>query len=178
MRRESLPWDWAQKTADFCKPGDKVLTLTPGFDLSAVPAESVQVALSRGPIWGPAEISRLLCPGGFFLMECEGGEDSRELANFLVPGARPGNTENLENQLPLWRGAGFRVMFRDQAYPVTQFDSLDELLRYIALFPEKFPGFSKEACADRLQKLQERLTAYGFLENREHRFILIVKKKG
>lgn len=178
MRREALPWDWEQKTADFVKPGDKVLTLTPGFDLSTVPAESVQVALSRGPIWKPGEISRLLCPGGFFLMECEGGEDSRELANFLVPGARPGNTENLENQLPLWRAAGFRVMFRDQAYPMTRFDSLGELLRYIALFPGKFPGFSQDACVGRLQKLQERLTAYGFLENREHRFMIIVKKKG
>lgn len=178
MRREELPWDWDRKAADFCKPGDNILTLRSGFDLSRVPEESIQVILSRDSLRAPEEIGRLLRPGGFFLMECAGGEDSRELANFLLPGSRPGSTENLENQLPLWRAAGFRVMFRDQAYPLVRFGSLEEVLRYIALFPEKFPGFSKEACAGRLQKLEEKLEAYGFLENREHRFLLIVKKKG
>lgn len=177
MRREGLPWDWDQKAADFIKPGDNVLSLRPGFDLSAVPAESVQVALSRGPLWDPEEVRPLLSPDGFFLMEAVGGEDSRELADFLVPGSRPATVENLENQLPRWQKAGFRVMFRDQAYPLVRFDSMEEALGYIALFPQRFPGFSREACAECLQKLEERLTNRGFIENREHRFLIIVKKK-
>lgn len=178
MRRQDLPWDWDQKARDFIKPGDRVLSLRPGQDLSGIPSESVEVALSRGPLWEPAGIFRVLGPGGFFLMECEGGEDSRALAEFLVPGSRPASPVNLENQLPLWPEAGFRVMYRNQAYPRVRFYAMEELLRYIAFFPDRFPGFSPESCAPRLQKLEERLGEQGFVENREHRFILIVKKKG
>ncbi len=178
MRTQELPWDWEQKEQNFRKPGDEALFLRPGLDLSGLSQDGFQLLLSRGPAWDPAEIRRILKPGGFFLMECEGGEDSRALAEFLVPGCRPANVLNLENQLPLWREAGFRVMYRNQAYPWVRFDAMEELLRYIDRAPERFPGFSRQACAPQLQKLEKRLEEQGFLENREHRFILIVKKKG
>lgn len=178
MRTENLPWDWDEKVKDFIKPGDRVVTLRPGFAVSQIPPESAQVILSRGPLWDLSEIWRALKPGGFFLTECVGGEDSRALANFLLPGSHPASTVNLENQLPRMEQAGFRVMYRNQAYPAVRFDSMEELLRFIALFPQRFPGFSKAACEEKLKELETRLDARGFLENREHRFILIGKKQG
>lgn len=178
MRKENLPWDWDQKVKDFVKPGDRVVTLRPGFAVSQIKPESVQVILNRGPLRGLPEIWRALKPGGFFLTECVGGEDSRALANFLLPGSRPAGTVNLENQVPIMEQAGFRVMYRNQAYPVTRFDSIEEFLRFAALFPQLFPGFSKAVCEEKLRELEALLDARGFLENHEHRFILIGKKQG
>ncbi len=106
-----------------------------------------------------------------------GGEDSRALAEFLLPGSRPAVPVNLENQAPLLQAAGFRLMYRNQAYPVRRFTSLEDLLRYIVCFPERFPGFSKKACAPRLKLLEKALDARGYVENTEHRFLLIGKKK-
>lgn len=175
---EPLPWDWEQKKADFIKPGDRVL------DLGDRPLEKVSglereydVVLSRGPLREYGKIAGLLKTDGFFLMECVGSEDSRALANFLAPQSRPAGTVNLENQLPEMAAAGFRIMFRDQVYPAVRFSNTEDLRRYIALRPERFPGFSEEACRPALQKLQAQAEKTGFLENREHTFLLIGKKK-
>ncbi len=169
--QKALPWDWDGKAADFIKPGDEVLWLRPGMKPSQMPPESCQVVLSRGPLWDWEEVCRLLRPGGFLLAECRGGEDGRALADFLVPGGRPADMANLENQLPLLRKAGFRVMFRSQAYPVVRFSALEDVLRYIAAFPERFPGFSRERCAQRLEKLSFPM------ESSEHVFLMIGKKE-
>lgn len=179
MRMERLPWDWEEKVKDFVKPQDPVLNLRAQESQKPLsfPDGSFQVVLSRGPLCDFPEVRRVLRPGGFFLMEPEGSEDSRSLTDFLLPERRPLPPVNLENQTPLLRQAGFRVMYRDQAYPLVRFHAMDELLRYIALSPWRFPGFSEEACAPRLQRLEERLKAQGFLETRGHRFLLIGKKR-
>lgn len=53
------------------------------------------------------EVCRVLCKGGFFLTQQIGGRDWE----------RPGAPDfNLENQLPLFRQAGFRIMYRNQSY--------------------------------------------------------------
>lgn len=54
------------------------------------------------------EARRVLKPGGFFLAEQVGGRDWQAVG--LPP------DYNLENQLPLFRQAGFRVMYSHQAY--------------------------------------------------------------
>lgn len=55
-----------------------------------------------------AEARRVLRPGGFCLTERLGARDARAQglpADF-----------NLENQAPLFRGAGFRILYQNQAY--------------------------------------------------------------
>lgn len=57
------------------------------------------------------EIRRVLCPGGFFLTEQLGAEDHRAVG--LSP------DYNLENCLPLFRQAGFRIVYANQEYSHT-----------------------------------------------------------
>ncbi len=78
---------------------------------------------------------------------------------------------NLENQLPLLKAAGFRAMYRNQAYPARFFAEKGELLAYIDRFPQKFPGFSVDVCAKRLERLPFPLETAG------HFFIMIGKKQ-
>lgn len=175
---EPLPWNWEQKKADFIKPGDKVLDLGDRpLEKASASEGGYDVVLSRGPLREYGKIAALLKTEGFFLMECVGSEDSRALASFFTPQSRPAGTVNLENQLPKMAAAGFRIMFRNQAYPAVRFSNIEDLRRYIALRPEQFPGFSEETCRPALQKLQAQADSTGFLENREHTFLLIGKKK-
>ncbi len=165
---EPLPWNWVEKVSDFVKPGDRVLDLRRE---TSAPEESVDVLLARGVPYDLERVWRLLKSGGFFLTEQSGSGDCRELAEFLVPSCRRGWNKNLENQLPLLRAAGFRAMYRNQAYPAKIFADKGELLAYIDRFPEKFPGFSVDACAKRLERLPFPLKTAG------HSFIMIGKKQ-
>lgn len=72
--------------------------------------QSVDVALQYLQPYEIGEIRRVLKPGGFFLTEQAGGSDSRA-GELGLPG-----DYNLENQKPLFCGAGFRVVQGDQGY--------------------------------------------------------------
>lgn len=71
------------------------------------PEDSFELVLNRHQGYCLEEVRRVLCKGGFFLTQQIGGRD----------GERPGAPDfNLENQVPLFRQAGFRVMYRNQSY--------------------------------------------------------------
>lgn len=142
------------------------------------PDGSFDLILNRQAPYDVKELWRVLAPGGFFLTQQAGGQNSRFLAKRLLPEKnRPGMDFNLENELPKFRSVGFRIMYRNQAYPVGRFTSLNVLRSHAESFPELFPGFSAEACLPQLLSLQRELEQRGFLENQEHWFILIAKKR-
>lgn len=71
------------------------------------PEDSFELVLNRHQVYCLEEVCRVLRKGGFFLTQQIGGRDSE----------RPGAPDfNLENQVPLFRQAGFRVMYRNQSY--------------------------------------------------------------
>lgn len=123
------------------------------------------------------ETARVLRPGGFFITQQTGGMNGRPLARRLVPGCRPSGIDfNLENQLPRFRQAGFRITYRDQAYLASRFTDIGGLCGYARSRPWEFPGFSVETCFEALLKLQEELEKRGFVEDLQHRFIVVGKK--
>lgn len=138
-----------------------------GFDL----------VLNDGQPLALEETARVLRPGGFFVTQQTGGMNGRDLARRLLPGCQaPGVDFNLENQLPGFRRAGFRIIQRDQAYPKIRFAGIGGLCRYARSRPGEFPGFSVEACFERLLRLQEELESRGFVEMLGHRFLITGKK--
>ncbi len=63
------------------------------------------------------ETARVLRPGGFFVTQQVGGMDSKGMPWWREPSRqKPGLNFNLENQLPEFRRAGFRVSYCHQAY--------------------------------------------------------------
>ena len=139
--------------------------------------EAFDLVLNRHESYDLREVYRVLKPGGFFLTQQVGGSNGMVLSDFLgLSAQRPYGVFNLENEEPLFRQAGFRIMYRNQAYPEDRFLDVGALCWYCRIIPWEFPGFSVEGCLDRLLLLQERLERDGFIANREHRFILIGKK--
>lgn len=139
-----LPWDFAQKVRDFLKPHTRLLFLGEGMRLLPFRHPPEQTAFAgREPFcpylaplgirtepydpeagslpfgdgefdlavawYAPydlAQIHRVLKAGGFFLTQQAGGGEGLAPPDY-----------NLENQLPRFRRAGFRVMYQNQAYP-------------------------------------------------------------
>lgn len=180
----ALPWSWEQKVADFQKPGDKILFLpeqtSAAQALSGAEEAQYDLALNHGAPCGPEDyraVYRALKPGGFFLSQQPGGEDCRRLANFLCPGSRPAGQENLETLKAAFQAVGFRVMYRDQAYPVGVFYSLPALEAFVKTNPEKFPGVTEELLRARREALEAILQKDGKIQNEEHVLLLIGKKR-
>lgn len=139
---------------------------------------SFDLVLNRHESYDPQEVSRVLRPGGFFLTQQVGGQNGRALAKRLLPDYdRPGKNFNLENEAPKWKEAGFRLICQNQAYPVGRFLDIGALCFHAKAIPWEFPGFSVEVCFDRLLDLQREIEEKGFVENQEHRFLIVAKNQ-
>lgn len=169
---QPLPWSWQQKLDDFIKPGDTVIDLKDyPHGTHTIESGTANVLLSRNLPVNYDEAARILKKNGFFICQQIGSEHCRTLAEFLTPNSRAASPLNLENELPKMQAAGFRVMFRAQAYPVLTLNSTEALLGFIAENLSFFPGFSQSFSQSRLAALPMPTQTV------EHYFLLIGKRR-
>ena len=84
---------------------------------------------------------------------------------------------NLENELPRFRQAGFRVMRSNQAYLESRFRDVGAVVFQASVCPWEFPGFSVENSQEALFQMQEQVERLGFVPNLEHRFLIVAKNR-
>lgn len=138
--------------------------------------DSFDLILNRQSSYDIHEVRRVLKPNGFFLTQQVGSENGLTLAKRLIPNVSRSRMDfNLENELPKFQKTGFRVTYGDQAYPIGRFYDVGAICFHAKIIEWEFPGFSVDGCFDRLLRLQEEIEARGFVENQEHRFLLIAK---
>lgn len=140
--------------------------------------DSFDLVIDRHESYDLAEVHRVLKNGGFFVTQQVGGENSLPLAKRLFPGFS-GNFVgfNLENELPKFREAGFRIMVSNQAFLEGRFLDVGALCFQASVCPWEFPNFSVDRCQETLFQFQEQIENLGFLPNLEHRFFIIAKNK-
>lgn len=139
--------------------------------------ESFDLVINRHAYYDIGEVRRILKKGGHFITQQAGGENAKSLAQRVLPGyAGKASSYNLENQAPEFRKAGFKVVYRNQAYPAGYFTDVGALCRYACKARWAFPGFSVDSSFERLLDLQAELDARGRISFQEHRFIIVAKK--
>lgn len=196
-KENTLPWNWREKVLNFLKPDVRLLDLTPGgeFFLRSLshpaalctelrqekelpfPENSFDLILNDGGDCELSEIQRVLKSGGFYLTQQYGGEHLAAFRQRFFPKEVDIKLDyNLENQLPKFREAGFRIMYRNQAYPALRFSDGSQVCEYLMQNSAHFPSLSEQADGIR-QQIEAAVAAGGFLELEEHRFIIIAKKR-
>jgi len=135
------------------------------------------LVINRHESFCAQEVSRILKPGGLFLTQQVGGENNIDLRSVLIPGAVgqfPDHT--LQNNIELAQAQGFEILTREEAFPTTRFYDVGAIVYFAKIVQWEFPGFSVQSCLPQLWDLQEQLEKQGFIESREHRFVLVAKK--
>lgn len=140
--------------------------------------DSFDLVLNRHESYDLTEVRRVLKKNGFFLTQQVGGENNLPLIQQLCSGF-PGNYVgfNLENELPKFRNAGFRVMRSDQAYLEGRFLDVGALVFQASVTPWEFPGFSVDNCQEVLFRFQDMVEKQGFVPTLEHRFLIVAKNR-
>lgn len=196
-KKAKMIWSWREKVLNFLKPDSRLLDLSPcgkAFLLSlshpaalcsewrqgkkfTFPDNSIDLILCDGGEYDLSEVKRVLKSGGFFLTQQTGGEHlTGFLRRFAGETGRKEPDYNLENQLPKFEKMGFRIMYRNQAYPVQRFSDAEQVWEYLSEQSGLFPNLPEKAknCREQAQK---EIDTRGFLELEEHRFIIIAKKR-
>jgi SAM-dependent methyltransferase len=148
-------------------------------DCSQMPFENSRfdIVINRHGDYCVSELRRVLKKGGLFITEQVGEDNDRELVELLLPGTpKPFPGLNLQEQVKLFEQAGFEILNRDECFRPIKFFDVGALVWFARIIEWEFPGFSVDACFDRLLKAQQILKELGAIEGRIHRYMLIARK--
>lgn len=141
------------------------------------PDGSFDLILNRHGAFDPAELFRLLKPGGIFLTEQVGEDNERDLVERVLPGTpKPFPHMNLREQREAFEKAGFRILRGEEAFRPIFFYDVGAFVWFARVIEWEFPGFSVDRCFDRLLAMQEEIDREEQVRGTIHRYLLIAKK--
>lgn len=142
------------------------------------PDGSFNLVLNRHGDFLPAEVFRVLRPGGIFLTQQVGAENDRDLVELLLDPAPPlpFPRQYLSIAQKDLEAAGFTILEAQEAYRPIRFWDVGALVWFARIIEWEFPGFSVETCRDRLLRAQSILEQDGVISGMTHRFFIAAEK--
>jgi SAM-dependent methyltransferase len=139
-------------------PVGAAVIMASNSDSAALPFASgvFDLVLNRHGSYNPAELARVLAPGGTFLTKQVHGLWAADL--LAVFGASPEWPDNTsENCIPALEMAGLKVVNVEDWRGKLRFTDVGAVVYYLRAIPWLVPGFSVETHQAALMKLQERV---------------------
>ncbi len=149
-------------------------------DASALPFADgrFDIVIDRHGDFDPAEIGRVLKPGGLFITQQVGEDNDRELVELLLPGTpKPFPGMNLRRQRQAFLDAGFDVIRGEECFRPIRFFDTGALVWFARVIEWEFPGFSVESCLPGLLRAQRILEENGAIEGTIHRYLIVAQKR-
>lgn len=141
--------------------------------------ETFDLVFCRNEAFDVREIGRVLRRGGRFVTEQIGGLNNKALSDFLLPETE----EFLDSEFTLHSveeeltGRGFIVEEKQESFPYLRFLDVGAVVLYAAATQWEFPEFEVEDSFPQLLRLQELLEQRGYIESKQHRFLVVARKR-
>lgn len=149
-------------------------------DASKVPFAdgSFDLMINRHGDFDPKESHRLLKPKGLFISEQVGSKNDRDLVMMVLPDAEESFPDmELLIQRKRFEENGFTVLKAEEAFRPIRFYDIGAFVWFAHIIEWEFPGFSVDACFDRLLEMQETLNRDGMIEGTIHRYLIVAQKR-
>lgn len=131
------------------------------------------LVINRHEAYDPAEVFRVLKPGGRFITQQVGGRNNRYLNDLFEIGPAFDNSSwTLERAVQEALEAGFQMVDRREAFPAARFYDVGALVFYLRAISWQIEGFSVEAFRSKLFEIHLLIESQGWLETGEHRFLI------
>lgn len=139
--------------------------------------ETFDLIINRHGGFDAGELFRLLHQKGIFITEQVGGDNDRDLAEFVLPNTgKPFPHLNLTQQRTHFQEAGFEIVRAEEAYRPIKFYDVGAFVWFAHVIEWEFPGFSVDKCFKQLLKMQEIIDKDGVFEGTIHRYLIVAVK--
>ena len=135
------------------------------------------IVINRHGDFNPAEIYRVLKPGGLFVTQQVGAENDRELVELLCGKLPlPFPEQYAVKAAEAFREAGFTILRREETFRPIRFADIGALVWFARVLPWEFPDFSVDTYVENLLIAQQILEETGHIQGCIHRFLLVAQK--
>lgn len=155
------------------------ITVRQNFEDDKIPYEDgiFDVVLNRHESFDPAEVKRVLKPGGYFITQQVGGRNNFELSKRLLPGYELRLPDHdLTHNVQALEKEQFVVEAQYEKYPWLRFYDVGALVYFAKIIEWEFPEFSVERCFQELCAMEQDIKEKGYIEGIEHRFFILAKR--
>ena len=150
----------------------------PGDGIGSLPFRdgSFPLVINRHESYYPAEVFRILEPGGLLITQQVGAGHNQELNRLLGAPMTSGNTWDLAFATRQLEDAGFQVVDGREAFPETVFHDVGAVVYYLKAVPWQVSGFSVQRYRGRLEAIHRLIKAEGTLRVPGHLFFVEARK--
>ena len=151
----------------------------PGDGKGPLPFENdrFDMVINRHGDFNPAEIYRVLKPGGLFITQQVGADNDRELVKLLCgEQPLPFPEQYLDITVEKFRRAGFEILEGEEAFRPIRFFDVGALVWFARIIQWEFPDFAVETHLAQLWEAQRMLETSGSIDGSVHRFLLVARK--
>jgi protein-L-isoaspartate O-methyltransferase len=134
------------------------------------------LVIDRHESYSPNEVFRVIKPHGLFITQQVGSKNDEEIRRLLGARRFPPPKLNLQMASRQLKRAGFKLDFRREEYPIRRFHDIGALVYYLKAVPWVIPDFAIEKYFTHLAMLNKKIELEGYIEDRNHRFILVAQK--
>ena len=138
--------------------------------------EKFDLVINRHESYSPSEVFRVLRPGGWFITQQVGDRNDVDLRRLLGATRFKPDPWNLKLASDQLTESGFRVVSRKQGYHKTRYFDIGALVYHLKAVPWMIPDFSVKRYFPVLTKLNDMIERDGYLEVRNHRFLVVAAK--
>jgi SAM-dependent methyltransferase len=139
--------------------------------------QSFGLVINRHESVVPAELYRVLQPGGIFITQQVGGKDNLQLNDFLDPQIHyPYADWDMACMAGQLEAAGFTLLEQWESFPAYRFLDIGAVVYYLKVIEWQIPGFNTQTYRERLLALHEKIQTEGAFITTSHRFFIIARK--
>lgn len=140
--------------------------------------DKFDIVINRHESFDIQEVNRVLKSGGYFITQQVGGEDNNSLATRLIKDYIPQFPDhNLQSNIKKLHNNGFEILFASEFFPNLKFFDIGALVYFAKIIVWEFPDFSVEKCFDILCELDIEFQKKGYVNSRQHYFMIAARKK-
>ena len=140
--------------------------------------DSFDIIINRHESYNVNAVRRKLKKDGLFITQQVGGKNNNNLSERILKNYKPQEFNfNLSHELMLFTDEGFEVIYSNEYYPYLRFFDIGALVYWAGIIKWEFPGFSVNNCFEQLLELESEKQKNGYIESRQHRFIMVLKNK-
>lgn len=158
--------------------GIKVYNYIGDENFKEIEDNTFDIVINRHESYNEKELYRILKPNGIFITQQVGAFNNNQLSKFFNENQEIQFIElTLEKSIKRLQDNNFDIIYSNEYYPILKFYDLGAIAYFAKIIEWEFVDFSVEKYIDKFMILQKEIKEKGYIASKEHRFMIVCKKK-